>query len=456
VTLDRVGLASGLDAAGVSWRELDDAGRQTYAVDGVEPFAICWPDTAEEASQCLSVADRLGVSVSPRGSGTKVGLGNKPRSCDLIVSTDRLQRIVDYAPENLTVTVEAGLRLSALQSMLASDHQNLPIDPPNAPRATLGGIMAANANGARRLGYGSLRDLVIGTRSVTPSGTIVRSGGRVVKNVAGYDLGKLYIGSLGTLVLLIEVNLKVTPVPSSQSTTVGNFESLERVAKLSRSIARSPLMPLALDVFNAPAAAALTNRIAGLVPTRQTGYLLMVLGAAPGGGVHRQAADFARLFEQAGATDIVQLETADSDRLWSGVNAIGDSDDRNDRIQLKISVPPGRLLEVWNLLEAYVEDLGGNPSISGRAASGVFYVAWSPLGGALDGALANTAVRIEEIRRQVVGLGGSLVVEQCPVSMKNHLDVWGDVGSSLPVMKRLKSALDPRGIMNPGRFVGGI
>ena len=440
----------------MSWRELDQVGRESCAVDGVEPSAICWPETADDAAKCLQVADRLGASISPRGSGTKIALGNPPRSCDLIVSTERLRRVVDYAPANLTVSVEAGLPLAALQSMLSQHDQNLPIDPPDADRATLGGVLAANASGARRLGHGTGRDLVIGTRSVTASGLVVRSGGRVVKNVAGYDLGKLYVGSLGTLVLLVEVNLKVTPIPASQTTTLGRFESLDRVAELSRSIARSPLMPTALDLLNAPAAARLTERLEGLVSRIYSGYLLLALGAAPGGGVRRQVDEFARLFRQAGATDIVQLDLADGHRLWSAVSSLSSLEPEDDRIQIKVSFPPGILLEVWGILESHAEDLGGNPSISGRAASGILYASWPTSGRALNGALAATASRIGEIRRKIAVLGGSLVVERCPIVLKKHLDVWGDVGSALPVMKRLKSALDPREIMNPGRFVGGI
>ena len=454
--LDRVGLASGLNSAAVSWRELDDTERQKYAVDGVEPCAICWPESAEEASKCLRVANRLGASISPRGAGTKVGLGNRPRACDLIVSTERLQRVIDYAPANLTVTAEAGLPLTALQSTLFRDHQMLPLDPPHAGRATLGGILSANSSGARRLGHGTGRDLVIGTRSVTASGSIVRSGGRVVKNVAGYDLGKLYIGSLGTLVLLVEVNLKVTPIPSSQSTTVGSFASLDRVAEMSRSIARSPLMPTALDLLNAAAATTLNDCEAGLATPTPTGYLLLALGSAPGGGVQRQADDFERLFRMAGALEIIRIDNAKSDRLWSAVSTLDDSHAVDHRIRVKVSVPPGRLFEIWDFLETHAGDLGGNPSIRGRVANGICYVSWSPNDVEVNGAVADTAARIKAIRGKAEMLGGSLVVEECPVSLKNHLDVWGDVGSSLPVMKRLKSAMDPRGIMNPGRFVGGI
>src|SRR5438067_6798867 len=149
--LDRVGLAAGLESDGIAWSELGDLERAGYAVDGVEPGAICWPVTYQEAARALAVADRLGLKVSPRGSGSKVGLGNPPRALDLIVSIERLDQIVEYSPANLTVTVEAGLGLAALQSKLAESGQVFPLDPPSADHCTLGGVIATNASGPRRL-----------------------------------------------------------------------------------------------------------------------------------------------------------------------------------------------------------------------------------------------------------------------------------------------------------------
>src|SRR5437870_6373163 len=302
--LDRVGLAAGLEAAGIAWSELADRERTRFAIDGLEPSAICWPASYPEAAQALAVADRLGLKVAPRGAGTTVGLGNPPRAVDLIVSTERLNRIVEYAPANLTVTVEAGVGLATLQSKLAESGQVLPLDPAGANRRTVGGIVATNAGGPRRLGFGSARDLVIGTRAATTSGTVVRAGGRVVKNVAGYDLNKLYVGSLGTLALVVEIGLKVAPLPSSRTTVVGCFARLEQVADAAKAIVRSPLMPTALDLLNPLAATALGTRFAALFGQ---GYLLGALAAAPGGGAERQRADLTGVFRKTGAASGIDL-----------------------------------------------------------------------------------------------------------------------------------------------------
>ena len=450
--IDRVGLAAGLESAGIAWRELDDGERSDFAVDGVEPIALCWPASADEAAKALALADRLGLAVAPRGAGTKTGIGNRPRRCDLVVSTERLNQLVEYAPANLTVTVEAGVSLADLQARLATDGQQLALDPPYAAKATIGGILATNSSGPRRLGYGAARDLVIGTRAATTSGSVVRSGGRVVKNVAGYDLGKLYIGSLGTLVLLVEVGLKVMPIPAAQTTVVGRFTSLDRLADVSRHIARSPLMPLALEVLNLAAA----SRVEAPVPTERGSYLLVALGAAPGGGVRRQADEFARRFADGGAAEVVRLGDDDGRAFWSRLSAGAECGDSHRSIQAKVAAPPGRLLDVWKILEGERGELGDDPAIGGRAASGIFNVVWSLPKDNLKGSDASIAATIQSIRRQLAGFGASMVIETCPLAVKQTLDVWGDVGASLAVMKRLKEVLDPHDCLNPGRFVGGI
>ncbi len=452
--LDRSGLAAGLDTAGIAWRELDDAERASYAVDGVQPSAICWPTSYDEAAKALAVADKLRLAVSPRGAGTRVGLGNPPRACDLIVSTERLNRVVDYAPANLTVTVEAGIGLAALQAQLAEGGQFLALDPPHGDRATIGGIIATNASGPRRFGLGSARDLVIGTQAATTIGTVTKAGGRVVKNVAGYDLNKLYVGSLGTLVLVVEVSFKVTPRPAAQTTVVGRFARIDQVGQVVQKIARSPLMPTAVDLLNARAAEHLG--FAGL-PDARGGYLLAVLGTAPGRAVFRQRDDLKTFCAEAGATDVIDLADADSERFWWRVAERPAHSDGPGAVRVKVSVPFGRVPEAVRAIEDRRRSFGGHPAIGGRAGSGVIYVDWAwPEAATVDRRMSETAESLRALRGVCQELGGSLVVEECPRALKDHLDVWGEVGPSLAIMRRLKETLDPRAVMNPGRFVGGI
>jgi glycolate oxidase FAD binding subunit len=450
--LDLTGLAAGLETASVAWRELADEERDAHAVDGVAPRAICWPASYAEAAQALATADRLGLAVAPRGSGSKTALGNRPRRCDLIVSTERLNQIVEYAPANLTVTVEAGLSLAALQATLGESGQMLPLNPAHLNRATIGGIVATNASGPWRLGSGAPRDLVIGTRAATTSGTVVHAGGRVVKNVAGYDLNKLYVGSLGTLVLLVELSFKVAPKPAAQTTVIGRFVSREQLAEAARAIVRSPLLPTALEALNDAAARALS---VPNIPSARGGYLLATLATAPGGGAQRQRDDLVKTYRVAGADDIADLAGAESEQFWTAVAETLVRDDPGV-VRAKVSVPIGSVAPAIGLLEANVSSLGDPPAIRARAGSGVLTVDWRLPPDLLDGHLAATATALAQLRAGCQTLGGSLIVEECPSELKDHLDVWGDVGGALALMRQLKTALDPNGILNPGRFVGGI
>jgi glycolate oxidase FAD binding subunit len=452
-TIDRTGLSAGLETAGIAWKELDEAERKELAVDGVRPSAICWPASYEEAAKALAVADRLGIAVSPRGGGTKIGLGNPPRAVDLIVSTERLNRIVDYAPANLTMIVEAGIGLAAVQEKLAENGQFLALDPPNADRATIGGIVAANASGPSRLGYGSARDLVIGTRVATTRGTVAKAGGRVVKNVAGYDLNKLYVGSLGTLALVVEVGFKIAPRPSARATVIGRFARLDQLGEAARQVVRSPLMPTALDLLNAPAARALY--FPGL-PDVGDGYLLAALGTAPGGAADRQRSELARIFRAAGADEIVDFGDAMSPAFWSQVAERPSEWLGLGAIRVKIAVPISQVGRIVRAIEERGDAVGQRPAIGGRAGSGVLHATWNVPEAGFEGRGVAERLGLGELRELARSLGGSLVLEDCPRALKDELDVWGDVGPSLVLMKRLKAALDPRGTMNPGRFVGGI
>lgn len=454
--LDRSGLAAGLEAAGIAWKELGDAERARYAVDGVAPKAICWPASSPEVAAALAVADRLGLAVSPRGSGTKVSLGNPPRAVDLIVSTEKLNRVVEYAPANLTLTVEAGARLAEINAVLAPHRQFLPINPSFVERATLGGILAANANGPLRLGYGSVRDLVIGTRAATTSGTVVKAGGRVVKNVAGYDLNKLYVGSLGTLVVLTEVSFKLAPLPEAQTTVLGRFARLDALGEALRQIVRSPLMPTALDFLNGPAVAALSlSELRNRASEADGAYILAARGAAPGGGVGRQREGIIRILQTAGAQEIVDLDDDRSARFWERVVERPVQSTEPNGVRARVSVPIGEGAGTVATIEA--RPLGGfHPAIGGAAGSGVYFVTWN-LPAPTSAALGEEVARgLADLRDAIRTRGGSLVIEAAPAEVKAAVDVWGDVGASLVLMKRLKAALDPNSTLNPGRFVGGI
>ena len=236
---DPAGLEDALSAADVEWRALapdDDA----FLVDGVRPGYVCTPASVDELSAAVRAASQAGATVIPWGGGTRMSLGFPPRAADLVVQTERLSEIVEYEPADLTVTVQAGMRLADLQARLRAEGQMLALDPAAADRATIGGLIAANASGPLRLLYGTARDLVIGTRVVNADGVISKAGGRVVKNVAGYDLNKLYVGSLGTVGVIVELSFKLHPLPQAQGMLLASFASAEDAAA---AIAHADALP---------------------------------------------------------------------------------------------------------------------------------------------------------------------------------------------------------------------
>jgi glycolate oxidase FAD binding subunit len=404
---------------------LPEAGRRHFAVDGLEPRLLAVPASAEEAASLLGWAADQRLAVGPRGGGTRNALGNVPRGHDLVLSTERLSGVVEYEPADLTITVGAGTPLEDLQRALAERGQFLPLDPTAARGSTIGGVVATNASGPLRLRYGSARDLLIGTQVATPLGTVARAGGKVVKNVTGYDLNKLYIGSLGTLAVLTELTFKVQPRPEAERTLVARFPDAAAAWVAIYRTLRSPLVPSALELTGGDGVT-LTAHLAGFPKP-----------------LERSVADLTAFAGEAGATDVAAL--ADAEPTWQALRQ-GPA----GATRLKIAVPIGRLVWALDEVAAAARAAGLSAAVQASAGVGVLRVG-------VDG--GEPAAIVALVRRLRAAAGqhlGSVVVEQCQRPVKDELDVLGEVPDNFEVMRRLKSQLDPAGIMNPGRFLGRL
>src|SRR6266849_8826503 len=227
---------------------------RNYAVDGLLPRLVVIPETVEQVSQTVALANQQGFTLFTRGGGSRLNLGGIPERFDVLLETTKLRRLLEHEAPDLTCHVEAGITFAEFQAKLATKGQWLALDPPDAQQATIGGILASNASGPKRLRYGTARDIVIGLRVVQASGDIARSGGRVVKNVAGYDLNKLYIGSLGTLGIIIEANFKLQPLPISERTFLLTFLNAADAMQTVITILGSLLTPSAVELIDARAA----------------------------------------------------------------------------------------------------------------------------------------------------------------------------------------------------------
>lgn len=377
------------------------------------------PRSPQELAEALGEAAAAGRVIGLGGQFTKRAMGGPLAEAATPISTAGLTRVLAYEPRDLTISVEAGLGYAQLQELLARDRLMLPLDPPFAEQATMGGIVASGTCGPRRRMYGTPRDVVIGMEFATLEGKLIQSGGMVVKNVAGLDLGKLMIGSFGTLAAMAVVNFKLFPIPPRTRTLILRFARFEDAIRARDGILKSVLTPAAIDLVNPPAAARL-NR---------DGYLL----ALQVGG---NAAVMERYGRELPAAEALEGEA--EEEFWRGV--------REFTPQWLAAHAEGAVVRVSAPLAqapAVMASLCG-PAVA-RAGTGVCYGYFADLPGA--------QAWLQEVCRPA---GWKAVIEFAPPERKPGLELWPEPGANLDVMRRIKRLFDPRNLLNPGRLYGRI
>ena len=434
-----------------------------YTVDGVTPEAAVFPETVEKISEVMSHAAREGKMVVPWGGGTQMALGNRPRGVDLVLGLGRLNRILFHEPGDLVAGVQAGMTLDALQEELAVKGQFLPLEAPLPSRATIGGILASNAGGSSRLAYGTARDWIIGIKVAGFDGTLTKAGGRVVKNVTGYDLNKLYIGSLGTLGVILEATFKLAPLPQDRATVVAPYRSLPAALSSARELLKRGFQPQALHVVNAE----VMGRLQGPAMTDGAGAVLLALLAGRKVAVQGRADELAGDIAGGAVGPVERLSSEEGAGIWQaltdlGWGEVGPSTEGSKGSPLKslpyltarTSVLPSRVRDVLDLSDS-LEPPALRQGVAADAGTGLVRLLWWPREG-LPYSIEEAEGLIGGLRQGVSRLGGHLVVERCPLELKSKIDVWGDPPEGMVIMRRIKDELDPAGILSPGRFVGGI
>jgi glycolate oxidase FAD binding subunit len=403
------------------------------AVDGVPAELVAEPASVAEASRVLAAACRAGKKVVVVGNGGKLGLGNPPERADLILCTRRLDRVLEHAAGDLVVRVEAGARLADVQAALAPAGQWLALDPPE-PGATVGGVVAANASGPRRLRYGTVRDLIIGITVVLADGTVARAGGKVVKNVAGYDLSKLFCGSLGTLGLIAEATFRLHPRPAAAAVVTLQVKRPEQLGEAVRRLLRSTLVPSAIE-------------LTWHDPFGPSGLLTVVIeGIRP--GVEAQAAAAAELLGEVGEAEVLGPGGTEA-----ALSQLGALPWEKAEVGIKVAVPPA---ELPGALTDLATGWLGHGRLAAHAGTGVLRVGLA--GPDLDSAdqVEAFADVVAKARAGLAARGGTLVVAEAPPGLKRAMDPWGPPGDAVELMRRVKQQFDPDRQMSPGRFVGGI
>jgi len=445
---DGDGLARKLSSIVGEDQVLSDGAATAFAVDGVSPRLAVRPGTQQDVEAVVAACTAAGAAMAPWGGGTAMGLGNPPSRLDVVVLLDRLSRIVEFDHANLNVSAEAGVRLARLQEVLGEKGEFLPLDPAEADAVTVGGLVESNASGPGRLLYGSARDWVLGLRVVLPSGERIRCGGKVIKNVSGYDMNKLFIGSLGSMGIVTEATFKLLPLPAARATVVGVFRQVPQMASVVARALESFLVPEALEALDP---AALSSAETGLGRVSPAGYGLAVSLAGSREAVERQVRDFTKLFKENDAIATDTLGDADAGPAWRAIRNVH-APFKASGVVVKVAVPIGKTLDLF----ASAGDLGRRGftgAVSAHAGSGIVRAGYRIAAGAPLEPLRDA---LAALRGEAEAAEGSLVLESAPAALKRTLDAWGRVRDGFAVARRLKAELDPGGLMNPGRFVGGI
>ena len=428
-------------------------GASPYAVDGKAPQVVVSPGSVEEVSAVMAFASAEGVKVVPWGSGTKMALGGIPERVDLVLVLSRLKGVVDYEPADITATFRAGTLLKEAQAVLGGHGQFIALDPPHADLATLGGILATNSSGPRRLRYGASRDLVVAIRVVHADGKVTKGGAKVVKNVTGYDMNKLYIGSLGTLGVIVEVSFRLHPLPKVEKTCLAPFASLDATRRVVAGILDSPLVPFAVELLNAEA----SHRVAaeaGLPWAKGSYGLAVAIGSVRPEAVDAQLQTVKRLCHEAGSPEEHVLDGRPHDAFWRATRdfALGDG----LAAVLKASVLLTKVADGVRLGEEVAAKQGLGLGVVCEAGSGIIRYHLTGDAASPERFQQGVGEAVNRLRAFAQGAEGNLVVLKAPTELKSRVDVWGLPEKALPFMRRPKAEFDPQRILNPGRFVGGI
>lgn len=367
------------------------------------------PANIEECSAALATSHQISFA----GGGTEAELGN-PAVADAVVRSDRMRRIVDYSPSDMVLTAEAGVTLAEVNEAAREQKQRLALDPPQPERATMGGLVATGAYGPRRARYGAIRDLIIGVTMIRADGVVARGGGKVVKNVAGFDLPKLACGSLGTLGMIATATFRLHPLPEMSATTL--FEGLpaDGVLPLVNSVRQAQLEPASVVAIRTSAGR----------------YDLGFRFEGFGKGVTQQVKRVLTLGRASALSD------DDAAAFWKR----HDETRSGGPARIRIAALPSAFTQVSSI----VEELRPS-SFAWYATLGLGFVA-----------CAGDAAAISTARAKIAGMSGSLVIESAPAEVRAGIDVWGPVPSSFRIMEELKLRFDPERRLNRGRFVGGL
>lgn len=430
----------------------------TFAIDGKIPQAVVFPSTVEETSSVMAIASEASLKVIPWGAGSQIALGAIPERVNLVVALKHLNHMVDHEWGDMTATVQGGMLLKDFQHALGQHRQFLPLDPPFADQATVGGLLATNASGTRRLLYGTARDFLIAIKVVHADGTVTKGGAKVVKNVTGYDMNKLYIGSLGTLGIIVEATFRVYPQIPWEKTWLTPFPTLDHVEQAIAQIMDTSLVPNAIELLDKEAARRVTTR-ARISWTDGQYALAASVGSVAEAAVDTQIEEIDRICRKVGSLAGNLLHGDPHDSFWRAICDITPGKNgtvpSHLRAILKGGVPISKVADTFRFAEEVARAEHLDLCMVAEAGSGIvrFYVSGEDR--TTEDFATGAASIVERLRNACVAQEGSLIILEADAALKTRTDVWGPV-KGLGVMQGIKERFDPHQILNAGRFVGGI
>ncbi len=450
-------------------------------VAGKSPSLRVRPKSVEEVGKVLAFANENGLGVIPTGSGTKLETGNPPEKFDLLLDLTGLDQIVEYDAENLTIAAQAGVRVKDLVELVTKDELFFPVDPAFPGEATIGGVVATSDNGPKRFQHGNLRDVVLGVKVVLPNGELVKFGGRTIKNVSGYDVTKMMIGSMGILGVIVEATFRLLPEPQREDILVHAFPKLSEVTKLAGQVLDSVLVPSSLELLS-PAARKL---IKGVASDFAVGEYLLVVGLeghpdavvrqeqdltsmcanlAPNRTALVVGGDYVAEGKEASEREVTcqihdhgeacNCETvtdqATVDSLWEEIyNLERTAKEAGYAVAAKVAVP---LAQVWEMAAAAEKSAAANGvQIAYKISAGN-----GLLNLYMQGDNEKVLAVLEDLRTLAQKREGSLVLKSTPL-FNGSFEVWGEPqGTHISLIRATKAKYDPNGVLNVGRYVGRI
>jgi glycolate oxidase FAD binding subunit len=452
------------DIVGEQHSSLEPSELAAYQAGGVTPSGVARPGSAEEVTELVRMAASENLALIATGARTKLEMGLPPQRYDIAVDMTRLDRVAAYDPGDLTLGVEPGCGLAKLQSVLAEHRQFLPLAVPYFRQTTVGGTIATGVDSPMRQLFGTARDYILGMEFVTGEGVAAKSGGRVVKNVTGYDLHKLMIGALGTLGIMTKINFRTFPLPAESRAFVAQFENSKSAFEMRDRVVESPLAPTTIEIFSPRAAELFSSEAAARFEPRPIAADLLsrnhwafTCGFAGNEAVlARCERDLRAMAERCGAAGVTVL----------GQEQIAGAFGRKREFLpialessvattvLKIGLLPRKMNEAATIAARAADEHGVRWAVMARGLGVIYFVLLPEAHD--ENARGRVAAIAESIMAAVAGLDGHATIPWCPREWKSSLPVWGSTRGDFSQMVKLKRLFDPRNILAPGRFVGGL